>query len=137
MMYRSSPRGFTLIELLIVLALIAAASSVVLPDMWRQLEQVRYHSERNQVTSLLAFAKEYVVYSGQPLDVEVNENSIVVYVSESDKAAEQSPDALKRVEFNILELKPTAFTLSTNNYFITQQVEVLTRSGLEYEVLEL
>ncbi|OHU90706.1 MULTISPECIES: pilus assembly FimT family protein [Pseudoalteromonas] len=78
MMSPSKHSGFTLVELLIVIVLIGLTSSVVLPNMWKQFEQVKRYSEKQQLTSLLHYAKQYAVYSGKRLEIKVAENSIEV-----------------------------------------------------------
>ncbi|CAM4122379.1 prepilin-type N-terminal cleavage/methylation domain-containing protein [Pseudoalteromonas byunsanensis] len=70
--------GFTLVELLIVIVLMGLTSSVVLPNMWKQFEQVKRYSEKQQLTSLLHYAKQYAVYSGKKLEIKVADNSVEV-----------------------------------------------------------
>ncbi len=71
-------KGFTLVELLIVLVLIGLSSSIVLPSMWQQFDQVKYRSEIAKVKSMVKYCRHFSFYQNQALIVNFNENKLNV-----------------------------------------------------------
>lgn len=62
---RTACRGFTLLEILLVLAIMAMASILVVPNIGN-MESRTFSAQVRQATSLLNYARRIAVVSGQP-----------------------------------------------------------------------
>ncbi len=163
-MFRFKQSGFTLVELLIVIVLMGLTSSVVLPNMWKQFEQVKRYSEKQQLTSLLRYAKQYAVYSGKKLEIKVADNSVEVReakepakqdISKSSesvsnvvnmltKTPEQESEGevkedkpLKLVSFSYIGFEEEAtFEVSSKTYFLDKQVTFVNINSQQRETIQ-
>ncbi|MCX2766922.1 MULTISPECIES: pilus assembly FimT family protein [unclassified Pseudoalteromonas] len=134
----SNKKGFTLVELLIVLALVGLASSIVLPNLWGQLDKIRYLAEKRQVTALLEYARLYAFYNNQRLLISSQETSLTITLpkletsevssGEDDKPSSleddidsevpssQSVRIVKQVHFKHVKLNEKDFEISPLSY---------------------
>ncbi|MBE0349615.1 prepilin-type N-terminal cleavage/methylation domain-containing protein [Pseudoalteromonas lipolytica] len=143
MMFHSKQAGFTLIELLIVLVLIGLASAFVLPDMWKQFDQTKYYSEKNQLAESIKFAKYYSVYKGETLELRFYENHLEIVKQNSVKADPETQEnteqveTLKRVDFSSLKFEDQKVLVNVSTYFDVITVKFKGKDKAEHEVLEV
>ena len=126
-MFPSKAQGFTLVELLIVLVLIGLTSSVVLPNMWQQLEQVQRYSEKKQLLSLLQYARQYTLYTGKALTLVSQGQELKVWhakdyteqESETILDSQSDPNTpIKVVQFSYLAFaEKQTLTFSSKQFF--------------------
>ncbi|WP_217875134.1 prepilin-type N-terminal cleavage/methylation domain-containing protein [Pseudoalteromonas shioyasakiensis] len=155
MMYRSKSVGFTLVELLIVMVLIGLASSFVLPNMWQQLEQTKRYGERKQLIEAVKFAKQYSVYKGVTLKINLSNNSLEITdlsINKSqnvNQAAELEQNelnnpkntaedtVLKKVTFETLTFENSSFIVSAKTYFKKLAIKATFNNKNENEIFEI
>lgn len=160
-------KGFTLIELLIVLVLIGLTTSFVLPNMWQQLDQAKFHSEKKQLSSIIQFAKEYSLYKGSSLELVILKNSLEIYelkpeVSNTPKEKPESSlffegevgadmdsadidsevndeqkKLLKRIDFTAFSLEPLSHIFNANNYFQQVNITIIAQGMSENEKVKI
>ncbi|MCG7538939.1 prepilin-type N-terminal cleavage/methylation domain-containing protein [Pseudoalteromonas sp. OF7H-1] len=146
MMSLSKQEGFTLIELLIVLVLVGLTSSVVLPNMWEQLEQVKRYSEKQQLKSLLEYAKQYSIYRGRDLEVRLEGFNIEVWEAgeaqipqpkvEYESSEKAKLSALKSITFSQLSFERETVQLSSSNYLVAKELSFTYKDTEKSETIE-
>lgn len=155
-------KGFTLIELLIVLVLIGLTTSFVLPNMWQQLDQAKFHSEKKQLSSIVQFAKEYSLYKGCSLELVILKNSLEIYelkpeVSNTPKEKPESnlffqdevskeidsednaeqKKLLKTIDFTAFSLEPFSHIFNANNYLQQVNITIIGQGMSENEKVKI
>ncbi|RXE84537.1 MULTISPECIES: prepilin-type N-terminal cleavage/methylation domain-containing protein [Pseudoalteromonas] len=146
MMSLSKQKGFTLVELLIVLVLVGLTSSVVLPNMWGQLEQVKRYSEKQQLKSLLEYAKQYSIYRGRDLEVRIEGFNIEVWEAgrvqipqpevEYESSEKANISALKSITFSQLSFERETVQLSSSNYLVAKKLSFTYKDTEKSETIE-
>lgn len=159
MMSHFRMKGFTLIELLIVMVLIGLSTSFIIPNMWQQYDQSKFYSERKQLESFISYAKQYTVYKGEILRLEIEAHSILILkeqLSETSRSGDElannqntepgavtSPEegiqvnVLKRINFEALVLEPATYQLSSGSYFNTLSVKLSSKDKQRSEVIKI
>ncbi|MCO6356666.1 prepilin-type N-terminal cleavage/methylation domain-containing protein [Pseudoalteromonas shioyasakiensis] len=104
-MYRFKlEKGFTLIELLIVISIIALAGSIVLPNMWKQLDASKASAEKQQLIKLVNFTKTKSYFTNQTFIIELSGKHVKVLNSKGETQ--------KSILFNNLTCEEAKVTLS-------------------------
>ncbi|NHH89254.1 prepilin-type N-terminal cleavage/methylation domain-containing protein [Pseudoalteromonas sp. MB47] len=154
-MYLSKSAGFTLVELLIVMVLIGLASSFVLPNMWQQLEQTKRYGERKQLIEAVKFAKQYSVYKGVELKINLSNNSLEITdlsinksqnVKQAAELVQNEPNnpkntaentVLKKVTFETMTFENSSFIVSAKTYFKKLAIKATFDNKNENEIIEI
>ena len=105
--FKKKTSGFTLIELLIVLTIIALASSVVLPDMWNQLDRSKMNSEIKQVEKLLAYTQNKAYFSNQSFEIQLDKQQITI--------KDHDNKVMKQLSLSYLNFEPRSINISLRN----------------------
>lgn len=105
--FKKKTSGFTLIELLIVLTIIALASSVVLPDMWNQLDRSKMNSEIKQVEKLLAYTQNKAYFSNQSFEIQLDKQHITI--------KDHDNKVMKQLSLSYLNFEPRSINISLRN----------------------
>lgn len=105
--FKKKAQGFTLIELLIVLTIIALASSIVLPDMWAQLDRSKINSEIKQVKNLLIYTQNKAYFSNQAFAIELEGQQITI--------KDRDDKVMKQLSLSYLHFEPRSINISLRN----------------------
>ncbi|MFN0132315.1 MAG: Tfp pilus assembly protein FimT/FimU [Phycisphaerales bacterium] len=77
---RSAPRGFTVIEVLIVLALLLAATALVVPSLGNLLPSARLDHAADQIQSTILTARADAVRDGKPRVISIKPHGVGKFV---------------------------------------------------------
>lgn len=86
-----STTGFTLLELVIVLALVALATSLVLPAVHRGLEYWRLQGATRDVATLFKFTRNRSVAGKEPLQVILDRSRSIYWLDNADASVLDDP----------------------------------------------
>lgn len=114
--FKKKASGFTLIELLIVLTIIALASSVVLPDMWNQLDRSKMNSEVKQVEKLLAYTQNKAYFSNQSFEIQLDKQQITI--------KDHDDKVMKQLSLSYLNFEARSINISLRNPYRVLDLKV-------------
>ncbi|WP_276319723.1 prepilin-type N-terminal cleavage/methylation domain-containing protein [Pseudoalteromonas sp. CO325X] len=127
-MSHSKVKGFTLIELLIVLVLMGLALSIVLPNLQKQVDKIRFKGELQRLEHIGEYARYHTYFTNSPLVIKFNDKQILV------TSEEQKDIVLRTFEFKSLTFpsKELRITPKENQ---PQTVSFTTPKGEQQEIL--
>jgi prepilin-type N-terminal cleavage/methylation domain-containing protein len=107
--------GFTLLELIIVMAMMAGASTIVLPPLGRSMAQVRLQRAATVIAGQLQLAQTTAARQRRPVRLSINEAQKVVrirdYVNPATVYAEQRLDTSSENVVQRLEVSDTSLLI--------------------------